>query len=163
MNSPNLTTVPLPPARGRSIGRNRADRALGRCPQGPAAASKLGKFEAHKWGGFTARLELQLHSDLSRALTQELCNPPNLGDVLYANFRKDVAMQQEHYCTAQFSLPCHSVADASFSVPWALRVNARPGSFGQTILAKPIENRRSAQPKKQSRCNLKRRKHGRSG
>jgi hypothetical protein len=50
MNSPNLTTVPLPPARGRSIGRNRADRALGRCTQGPAAASKLGKIRGPQMG-----------------------------------------------------------------------------------------------------------------
>ena len=42
--------MPLPPARERSIGRNRADRALGRCPQGPAAASKLGKIRGQQMG-----------------------------------------------------------------------------------------------------------------
>jgi hypothetical protein len=48
MNSPNLTTVPLPPAKGRNIGRIRADQALGLHSRGPDAASKLGKFKAHQ-------------------------------------------------------------------------------------------------------------------
>ncbi len=58
MNSPNLTTVPLPPANGRSIGRIRAAQPLGACPGGRAPRQNWGKFEAHKWGGFTGRLEL---------------------------------------------------------------------------------------------------------
>ena len=57
MNSPNLTTVPLPPAKGRSIGRNRADRALGRSPKDRPPRQNWGKFKAHKWGGFTGRLD----------------------------------------------------------------------------------------------------------
>ena len=50
MNSPNLTTVLLPPATGRSIGRNRTDQALGLCPRGPDAASKLGKIQSPQMG-----------------------------------------------------------------------------------------------------------------
>ena len=57
MNSPNLTTVLLPPAKGRSIGRIRAAQPLGACPGGRAPRQNWGKFEAHKWGGFTARLD----------------------------------------------------------------------------------------------------------
>ena len=50
MNSPNVTTVPLPPAKGRSIGRIRADQALGLRPRGPDAASKLGKIQSPQMG-----------------------------------------------------------------------------------------------------------------
>ena len=50
MNSPNLTTVLLPPATGRSIGRNCTDQALGLCPRGPDAASKLGKIQSPQMG-----------------------------------------------------------------------------------------------------------------
>ena len=50
MNSPNLTTVPLPPAKGASIGRNRADQALGLRSRGPDAASKLGKIQSPQMG-----------------------------------------------------------------------------------------------------------------
>jgi hypothetical protein len=46
MNSPNLTTVPLPPAKGRSIGRIRADQPLEACLRKPGAASKLGKIRS---------------------------------------------------------------------------------------------------------------------
>ena len=45
MNSPNLTTVPLPPAKGRSIGRIRADQPLEACLRKSGAASKLGKIQ----------------------------------------------------------------------------------------------------------------------
>ena len=51
-NSPNLTTVPLPPAKGRSIGRNCVDWVL------EPPRQNWGKFKAHKWGGFTGRLEV---------------------------------------------------------------------------------------------------------
>ena len=34
---------------------NRADQALGPCPRGPDARQNWGKFNAHKWGGFTGR------------------------------------------------------------------------------------------------------------
>ena len=50
MNSPNVTTVPLPPAKGRSIGRIRADQALGLRSRGPDAASKLGKIQSPQMG-----------------------------------------------------------------------------------------------------------------
>ena len=50
MNSPNVTTVPLPPAKGSSIGRNRADQALGLRSRGPDAASKLGKIQSPQMG-----------------------------------------------------------------------------------------------------------------
>ena len=50
MNSPNVTTVPLPPAKGRSIGRIRADQALGACPGRPGTASKLGKIRSPQMG-----------------------------------------------------------------------------------------------------------------
>jgi hypothetical protein len=57
MNYPNLTTVLLPPATGRSIGRNRTDQALGLCPEDRTLRQNWGKFKAHKWGGFTGRSE----------------------------------------------------------------------------------------------------------
>jgi len=34
---------------------NRADQALGPCPRGPDARQNWGKFNAHKWRGFTGR------------------------------------------------------------------------------------------------------------
>src|SRR5262249_51692923 len=48
--SPNLTTVSLPPAKGRSIGRNRVDWVLELRPRKPAAASKLGKIQSPQMG-----------------------------------------------------------------------------------------------------------------
>ena len=68
MNSPNLTTVLLPPATGRSIGRNRADRALGLCPRGPDAASKLGKIQSPQMG--------RIHRPLRAKVSDETKNPP---------------------------------------------------------------------------------------
>src|SRR5215475_8802119 len=50
MNSPNLTTVPLPPAKGRSIdgeSRRPGSRTL---PRAPDAASKLGKIQSPQMG-----------------------------------------------------------------------------------------------------------------
>ena len=35
----------------------RAAQPLGACPGGRAPRQNWGKFEAHKWGGFTGRLE----------------------------------------------------------------------------------------------------------
>jgi len=58
MNSPNVTTVPLPPAKGRSIGRIRADQALGLRPRGPDAASKLGKIQSPQMGRIHRPLRL---------------------------------------------------------------------------------------------------------
>jgi hypothetical protein len=43
MNSPNLITVPLPPAKGRSIGRIRADQALGDVPPEAGHRVKTGE------------------------------------------------------------------------------------------------------------------------
>ena len=54
MNSPNLTTV-LPP--GEASVMIRAAQPLGACPGGRAPRQNWGKFKAHKWGGFTGRLE----------------------------------------------------------------------------------------------------------
>ncbi len=67
MNSPNLTTVPLPPAKRRSIGRNRADQALGLIPEDRTPRQNWGKFEAHKWRGFTGRLEATCTRTFGRA------------------------------------------------------------------------------------------------
>ena len=50
MNSPNVTTVPLPRAKGRSIGRIRADQALRACPGRLGIASKLGKIQSPQMG-----------------------------------------------------------------------------------------------------------------
>jgi hypothetical protein len=36
----------------------RAAQPLGACPGGRAPRQNWGKFEAHKWGGFTGRLDL---------------------------------------------------------------------------------------------------------
>ena len=78
----------LPPARGRSIGRNRADRALGRCPQGPAAASNWGKFEANKWGDSLPARDLHRQRALfarhggkcrAQALSRILCGKAESG------------------------------------------------------------------------------------
>ena len=66
MNSPNLTTVLLPPATRRSIGGDSRRPASRSMPRRPGTASKLGKFEAHKWGGFTGRLERGLQPDIAR-------------------------------------------------------------------------------------------------
>ena len=38
----------------------RAAQPLGACPGGRAPRQNWGKFEAHKWGGFTGRLEVLL-------------------------------------------------------------------------------------------------------
>jgi len=38
----------------------RAAQPLGACPGGRAPRQNWGKFEAHKWGGFTGRLEASL-------------------------------------------------------------------------------------------------------
>ena len=35
----------------------RAAQPLGACPGGRAPRQNWGKFEAHKWGGFTGRLD----------------------------------------------------------------------------------------------------------
>ena len=59
MNSPNLTTVPLPPAKGASIGRDRADQALGLRSRGPDAASKLGKIQSPQMGRIHRPLRLR--------------------------------------------------------------------------------------------------------
>ena len=72
MNSPNLTTVPLPPAKGRSIGDDRAAQPLGACPGGRAPRQNWGKFEAHKWGGFNAR---------SQQVQEALGRDPHAGDL----------------------------------------------------------------------------------
>src|SRR5262249_10379562 len=56
MSSPSVTTVLLPPAKGRSIGsdsRRLTSRACPRRVQPPR--QNWGKFEAHNWGGFNAR------------------------------------------------------------------------------------------------------------
>jgi hypothetical protein len=68
MTSPNLTTVLLPPATGRSIGRNRADRALGLCPRGPDAASKLGKIRSPQMGRIHRPLRLAGNQRRTRPL-----------------------------------------------------------------------------------------------
>jgi hypothetical protein len=78
----------MPPARGRSIGRNRVDRALGRCPQGPAAASNWGKFEANKWGDSLPARDLHRQRALfarhggkcrAQALSRILCGKAESG------------------------------------------------------------------------------------
>ena len=77
MNSPNVTTVPLPPAKGRSIGRIRADQALGLRSRGPDAASKLGKIQSPQMG----RIHWPLRMIDFRIISphQNFCNvsPPN--------------------------------------------------------------------------------------
>ena len=57
MNSPNLTTVSLPPAKGRSIGRNRVDWVSSFARENQPPRQNWGKFKAHKWGGFAGRLK----------------------------------------------------------------------------------------------------------
>ena len=51
----------------------RAAQPLGACPGGRAPRQNWGKFEAHKWGGFTGRLEppaIFSLSDLNAAITE---------------------------------------------------------------------------------------------
>jgi hypothetical protein len=43
----------------------RAAQPLGACPGGRAPRQNWGKFEAHKWGGFTGRLDGH-HADAER-------------------------------------------------------------------------------------------------
>ena len=50
MNSPNVTTVPLSAAKGRGIGRIRADQAPGAYPGRLGIASKLGKIQSPQMG-----------------------------------------------------------------------------------------------------------------
>ena len=44
MNSPNLITVPLPPAKGRSIGKFALTKLSGMCLRKQGTALKLGKL-----------------------------------------------------------------------------------------------------------------------
>ena len=67
MNSPNVTTVPLPPAKGRSIGRIRADQALGACPARLSTASKLGKIRGPQMGRIHRPLRQTIVEDLRAA------------------------------------------------------------------------------------------------
>jgi hypothetical protein len=41
----------------------RAAQPLGACPGGRAPRQNWGKFEAHKWGGFTGRLDMVIEID----------------------------------------------------------------------------------------------------
>ena len=54
MSSPRVTTVLLPPAKGRSIGGDGVVPPPGKCPGGRPARQNWGKFDAHKWGEFNA-------------------------------------------------------------------------------------------------------------
>jgi hypothetical protein len=46
---------------------NRADQALGLCPEHRTPRQNGGKFKAHKWGGFTGRLDMVATSSLRAA------------------------------------------------------------------------------------------------
>jgi hypothetical protein len=50
MSSPRLTTVLLPPAKGRSIGGDGVDPPHGKCPWGQAGTTKLGKIRRPQMG-----------------------------------------------------------------------------------------------------------------
>jgi hypothetical protein len=46
----------------------RAAQPLGACPGGRAPRQNWGKFEAHKWGGFTGRLDDVVPKSISNEL-----------------------------------------------------------------------------------------------
>src|SRR5258708_3473870 len=50
MSSPRVTTVLLPPAKGRSIGGDGVDPPHGKCPWGEAGTTKLGKIRRPQSG-----------------------------------------------------------------------------------------------------------------
>jgi hypothetical protein len=50
MSSPRVTTVLLPPAKGRSIGGDGVDPPHGKCPWGQAGTTKLGKIRRPQMG-----------------------------------------------------------------------------------------------------------------
>jgi len=74
MNSPNVTTVPLPPAKGEASAGFAPTRLSGHTPGGWASRQNWGKFKAHKWGGFIGRLECALAN---------LVEPEMLADELF--------------------------------------------------------------------------------
>ena len=57
MNSPNLTTVLLPPAMGEASAGIAPARLSDFAPEDRTPRQNWGKFKAHKWGGFTGRSE----------------------------------------------------------------------------------------------------------
>ena len=58
-------------------GHYRADQALGLCSEHRTPRQNWGKFKAHKWGGFTGRLDLSIASKASRSfLSSRTRTPP---------------------------------------------------------------------------------------
>ena len=56
MSSPSVTTVPLPPAKGRSIdGDSRRPTSRGMPREVGRRHQNWGKFAAHNWGEFNGR------------------------------------------------------------------------------------------------------------
>ena len=80
MNSPNLTTVPLPPANGRSIGEIRAAQPLGACPGRPGHRVKTGENSRPTNGedspaAHTSQLQGPELTYLKRTLDAEIKRP----------------------------------------------------------------------------------------
>ena len=57
MNSPNLTTVPSLPPRGEASAGIAPTGLSDFAPEDRTPRQNWGKFKAHKWGGFTGRLD----------------------------------------------------------------------------------------------------------
>ena len=60
MSSPRVTTVLLPPAKGRSIGGDGVDPPHGKCPWGQAGTTKLGKIRRPQMGRIQRPLTILL-------------------------------------------------------------------------------------------------------
>jgi hypothetical protein len=63
MNSPNLTTVLLPPATGEASAGIAPARLSDFAPEDRTPRQNWGKFKAHKWGGFTGHSEAAEHHE----------------------------------------------------------------------------------------------------
>ncbi len=59
MSSPRVTTVLLPPAKGRSIGGDGVDPPHGKCTWGEAGTTKLGKIRRPQLGRIQRPLTLR--------------------------------------------------------------------------------------------------------
>ena len=81
MSSPSVTTVLLPPAKGEALAAMVSAHLAGNVLAGQPPRQNWGKFEAHKWGGFTARSQPQHRTGLLAWRLRRLitCNAPAYG------------------------------------------------------------------------------------
>ena len=118
MNSRNLTTVPLPPATESSIGRNRADQALGLRSRGPDAASKLGKIQSPQMR--------RIHRPFRKG------DKALVGNTGFRRYLKTIS--EEHFAIN----PDKIEAEKKFDGIFVLRTNNRSQSTGGYALYKQL-------------------------